>query len=155
MSDTDALDAGLLAVADAIMDKHVAFAWREWPSKRDFRDAILAALRAERVRGEESMRDRAWQPIETAPQNVNVLVAYKNGNGKWRIIKACYHTQLPWSEESYLDFVGQEGEYAPKGWYEESDSHETIYPIDGVISHWMPLPAPPALPTTDKETTHG
>lgn len=86
---------------------------------------------------------REWQPIETAPQNMNVLVAYKNGNGKWRIVKACYHTQLPWSEESYLDFVGQEGEYAPKGWYEESDSHETIYQIDGVISHWMPLPAAP------------
>ena len=82
-----------------------------------------------------------WQPIETAPKNRKLLVAYPNVLGNWRIVTACYHTQLPWSEE--CDPPVDAGDYAPAGWYEESDSHETILPTTEKPTHWMPLPKAP------------
>lgn len=83
-----------------------------------------------------------WQPIETAPKDVKVLVAYQNRLGNWRVVTACYHTQLDWSDD-YLRDDDDESEYAPEGWYEESESSETIYCTDCPPTHWMPLPAPP------------
>lgn len=82
-----------------------------------------------------------WQDISTAPENLKVLVAYKNSLGKWRIVTGCYHTQLPWSDDH--DPRDDESEYAPEGWYEESDSSETIYRTNEPPTHWMPLPATP------------
>lgn len=63
-TDTDAPDAGLLAVADGrtiavrIVTKHIRGV-RPAVTHIDMVDDIEAALRSERVRGEESMRDRA------------------------------------------------------------------------------------------------
>ncbi len=88
-----------------------------------------------------------WRDMETAPKDTKVLVAYQNALGNWRVVLACYHTQLPWSEESYLDFVDQEGEYAPEGWYEESETHETILPVDGTPLVWCEIPTPSAKDT--------
>lgn len=82
-----------------------------------------------------------WKTIETAPKNTKVLAAYRNSLGNWRIITACYHTQLPWSDDHELG--ADDPEYAPEGWYEESDSSETIYPTSYPPTHWMPLPLPP------------
>lgn len=91
-----------------------------------------------------------WQPIETAKQNQNVLVAYQNGLGKWRVVRACYHTQLEWSDDHWRD-DDDESEYAPEGWYEESETSETIYPLEYKPTHWRPLPAPPAIRALAKE----
>lgn len=82
-----------------------------------------------------------WQDISTAPKNTKVLAAYRNENGKWRTITACYHTELPWSDE----YGDHEEEFAPEAWYEESDSSEVIYQTSCQPSHWQPLPAPPAI----------
>lgn len=87
---------------------------------------------------EDRQRDQ-WQPIETAPKNTKLLAAYQNELGNWRIVTACYHTQLEWSDE----YGDHEEEYAPEGWYEENDSSEVIYPTSRHPSHWMPLPSPP------------
>lgn len=88
-----------------------------------------------------------WQPIETAPKNTKVLAAYQNELGNWRIVTACYHTQLEWSDE----YGDHEEEFAPEAWYEENDSSEVIYPTSRVPTHWMPLPAGPALGAGKKE----
>lgn len=80
-----------------------------------------------------------WKTIDSAPKNTKVLVAYRNEIGKWRIVTACYHTQLNWDEE----YGDEEQEYAPEDWYEESDSCEVIYPCAGKPTHWQPLPRPP------------
>lgn len=81
-----------------------------------------------------------WQDISTAPKNTKVLAAYRNELGNWRIVTACYHTELPWSDE-----YGDHGEeFAPEAWYEESDSSEVIYQTSRQPTHWQPLPAPPA-----------
>mgnify|MGYP006935484892 CR=1 FL=1 len=132
MTDTDALDAGLLAVADGLMDIWFApqVEWRTWESAVEFRDAILAALRSERVRGEESMRDRAWQPIETAPKDgTRILVCGPDKNGS-----------------QYQDVTGW-----PRNWTGDWPTTYMAYAA-GPPTHWMPLPV---LPTTDQETTHG
>ncbi|WP_159953146.1 DUF551 domain-containing protein [Rhizobium sp. 18065] len=80
-----------------------------------------------------------WQDISTAPKNTKVLAAYRNEVGNWRIVTACYHTQLEWSDE----YGDHEQEYAPEDWYEENDSSEVIYPCSRQPTHWQPLPAPP------------
>lgn len=94
---------------------------------------VCTAILAERKRAE-------WQPIETAPKNTKVFAAYRNGLGNWRIVTACYHTQLPWSDEQDPD---DDSEYAPEAWYEESETSETIYQTDCHPTHWIPLPSPP------------
>lgn len=83
-----------------------------------------------------------WQDISTAPKNTKVLAAYRNELGNWRIVTACYHTQLDWSDE----YGDHEQEYAPEDWYEESDSSEVIYPCAKTPTLWMPLPRPDAAP---------
>jgi hypothetical protein len=67
-----------------------------------------------------------WQPIETAPRNRVVLVAYKNCAGKWRRVRASYYDkgQLP-------------------GWYEECETAEYIQPTDEPPMLWHPLPKLP------------
>lgn len=104
----------------------------------------IAERRAEaaEARIQELETERQWQPIETAPKNKKLLVAYQNRLGNWRIVTGCYHTQLAWSDDHWRD-DDDESEYAPEGWYEESDSSETIYRTDLPPTHWMPLPTPP------------
>ncbi|MBO9099482.1 MULTISPECIES: DUF551 domain-containing protein [unclassified Rhizobium] len=80
-----------------------------------------------------------WQDIATAPQNIKVLAAYQNDHGNWRIVTACYHTRLDWSDE----YGDHEEEFAPEAWYEENDSSEVIYPTSRTPTHWMPLPTAP------------
>lgn len=88
-----------------------------------------------------------WQDISTAPKNKKVLAGYVNECGNWRTVTACYHTQLPWSDDQDPE---DGSEYAHEGWYEESDSSETIYFTSYPPTHWMPLPSPPK-PITPKE----
>lgn len=85
-----------------------------------------------------------WQDISTAPKNTKVLAAYQNELGNWRILTACYHTRLDWSDE----YGDHEEEFAPEDWYEESDSSEVIYSTSRKPTHWMPLPEAP-LATTE------
>lgn len=80
-----------------------------------------------------------WQPIETAPKNKKLLIAFKNSLGRRRVIIGCYHTALPWSDD-YRDV--DESEFAPEGWYEESETHETIHQIRFAPDLWMDIPYP-------------
>lgn len=60
-----------------------------------------------------------WQPIETAPHEVNVLLAYWDEVlGGWRI----------------------ETGMASWGWRRDGVSNMSSH---GQASHWMPLPSPP------------
>ena len=95
--------------------------------------AVAAHVRAE----------NAWQPISSAPKGKKLIVGYLNRGGNWRSIMACYY--LPQTLEAADDChyaVDEEG-YAPEGWYEESETHESILPTDEPPTHWMHRPTPP------------
>lgn len=122
----DVMEAAEAAYSDAVRGGHDT---RSFESRIE---VIARAIMAERER-------EKWQPIETAPKNIKVLAAYQNGLGNWRIVTACYHTQLELSDE----YGDHEEEYAPQGWYEESDSSEVIYQCSCKPTHWTPLPPYP------------
>jgi hypothetical protein len=66
---------------------------------------------------------------------------------------ACYY--LPGTLPATDDWIA-DGEYAPEGWYEESESHETILKTDETPTHWMPLPPPaPVSEKGPKESPKG
>lgn len=68
------------------------------------------------------VRNEAWQPIETAPRDSTLFLAYRRGE----IAKA---SCLVRDDGEMWSFGNQSG-------------HRDVYP-DLVPSHWMPLPAPP------------
>lgn len=89
---------------------------------------------------------REWLPIETAPKMRKVLLGYPNKLGNWRTVIGRYY--LPGTLEcADDDESGDEDGYAQEGWYEESESQETIRVTDEPPTHWQPLP-PPYDPTT-------
>ena len=92
----------------------------------------------------EVAKDAGWRDIESAPKGRKLIVGYPNELGNWRTVMACYYCEgeLP-QPDDYDD------EFAPPGWYEESESHENILATDETPTHWMPLPAPPVLPTKE------
>lgn len=79
-----------------------------------------------------------WQPIDTAPRGRKIIVGYRNELGLWRTILACYYEvgTLECGEEQ------DEDGFAPEGWYEESETSDTIFRCSVPIS-WQPLPEPP------------
>jgi hypothetical protein len=91
--------------------------------------------------------EQDWQPIETAPKRVNLLVAYQNRLGNWRIAKAA-HISPPLHEdcEPYegCEEVGEEW-LAPSDWYEmvENDDEGRISLTEEPPTRWRPLPAAP------------
>ena len=67
-----------------------------------------------------------WQPIETAPRD-----------GRYIIIG----TTCPgYKGQVFFDWFYEGGE-----WGDESDIAEDILRQDEFVSHWMPLPEPPAM----------
>lgn len=122
--------------------EEAAAAW----NGRDFSPmSIAAAVVTEMVSQAPAESSREWQTIDSAPKNVKVLAAYQNELGNWRIVTACYHTQLEWSDE----YGDHEEEFAPEAWYEENDSSEVIYQTSRTPTHWQPLPAPPVAVTSE------
>lgn len=91
-----------------------------------------------------------WMPIETAPALRWILVYYRNSSAKSRIIEARFVPHL--TEEScpddeYQDYDEYSDEYyLPEGWYEAVDNWDefaSVPVIEGIPTHWMPLPEPP------------
>lgn len=83
-----------------------------------------------------------WQPIDTAPKDKKVLVAYKNSHGKWRRVLARYYSPGT-LEAGYDDETADENGWAQEDWYEESETHDTLLPCYEPPTHWQELPEPP------------
>ncbi len=75
-----------------------------------------------------------WHPIDTAPKQKKILAGYMNLLGNWRTITARYYGP------ETLECDDSDSGWADEGWYEESESHETLLRTDCEPTHWMPLP---------------
>lgn len=95
-----------------------------------------------------------WQSIKNMPENGrNVLAYYVNNSGNYRIVKAFY-AALYAIESGYDDDLNDseyddktDTYYFPEGWYEVIDNwpdYSCVRINEGDVTHWMPLPEPPA-----------
>lgn len=93
-----------------------------------------------------------WNPIETAPINIPVLIHYTNASGKSRIIKAfkIEKFQEENNQDDYAEWCDYDEEtdayYSPAGWYECIDNwgeFSSIMVNEGEPDYWMNLPPPP------------
>ena len=74
-----------------------------------------------------------WQPIETAPEETNVIVAVTGGPHGATVCEAYFHRDDEYGAEWWLASTG------PANYY-----HGPISDImHGSVTHWMPLPAAP------------
>jgi hypothetical protein len=86
---------------------------------------------------------------------VPVIAFYQNCMGNGRRIRAMY--AAPKTLELHMDAEG--GEYDEEtdtywcepGWYETNQHEEINWFVDEDVTHWQPMPDPPA--TTPKEPT--
>ncbi len=80
--------------------------------------------------------------------NCFVLATYRTNYGKPRVVRAYFapkHTiECNGDETEFADYSEEDDcYYVPEGWYECNAHEETNWLIDEVVTHWMPLPAPP------------
>lgn len=138
MTTPDGKDAGLMAVADGLMDGVAGFTgWRGKPPAVAHRNAIYAALSAERDRAEAAMRERDWQPIETAPRDGTVVDLWLQSliwlaDGGQQVAVEFRVPAAQWFDQQWCDEDGN-----PHPWIKDWKG-EVIR-----LSHWRPLPAPP------------
>jgi hypothetical protein len=93
-----------------------------------------------------------WVPVVTATPKPGrwVLAHYVNVAGSSRSVRATYADTytlpLPDDQEEWDGCTeGDDGTwYAAPGWYETNDNEETSWRISEEVTHWMPLPDPPA-----------
>lgn len=80
----------------------------------------------------------AWQPIETAPMYTPVRL-YAQGGG--------FHDEDFNPSGSVEGFLSDDGNWCGAFWNAEQDDWDRR---DGIVpTHWMPLPAPPAITAKD------
>lgn len=87
---------------------------------------------------------QGWQDIARAPKQKKIIVAYKNSSGKWRRTLALYFPM------ETLESEHNESGWADDGWYESSEEHEELLPLEYEPELWADLPP---LPPTGGE--HG
>jgi hypothetical protein len=78
-----------------------------------------------------------------------VIAYYLNDLRKGRVIMAEWvpaKSRVDDNNEDFAEYDDKDGEfYWPEGWYEivENCSDYSALPVEGVITHWEPLPASP------------
>lgn len=84
------------------------------------------------------------------PENgLDVIAYYKNKLGNGRRIRAFYARRFT-IEDASDNEIGNGNEehegtvYITEGWYEHNEHDEFYWPVDEPVTHWMPLPPPPA-----------
>ena len=116
------------AVARAIRERD---AWRTRKGEQAHTESAQAALTAITDAGYRIVP--GWQPIETAPEETNVIVAVTGGPHGATVCEAYFHRDDEYGAEWWLSATG------PANYY-----HGPISDImHGSVTHWMPLPAAP------------
>ena len=115
------------------------------------KDAVILAL--ESARDEMSKRIPQWISVDQSmPQSgQTVLACYKNSAGNWRRIRAEWVDARTIASDTDSDISeydeATDEYYDPAGWYERIDNwdeYSHIAVCEGGVSHWMPMPEPPA-----------
>jgi hypothetical protein len=70
-----------------------------------------------------------WRPIETAPRDGTPILAF------------CVHPNARYAGEDFAEWT----EIVVTRWIDHNGGGWTWHGICGQHTHWMPLPAPPAL----------
>jgi hypothetical protein len=91
----------------------------------------------------------AWRPIEEAPRNTKVLVKYLNIMKNKRLVLATYYTKGALEADESCEYPDEDG-CAPEGWYEESETRETLLPLEYEPTMFRLLPTPPQEPSDAK-----
>lgn len=83
-------------------------------------------------------------PVPGVPVLVFVIL---EATGRTRRLRAQYSNgkSLECIEDDDSGIYDEEtGEYfCPVGWYETNEYEEVHWRVDGIVTHWMPLPEPP------------
>ncbi len=93
--------------------------------------------------------DDGWMSASAAPLNQTGLAHYLTRHGKSRTVRAVNVKPLSvmydGDDDNFADYDDATGEYyLPAGWYERLENGDyDYYLIDGTVTHFMPLPAPP------------
>ena len=95
-----------------------------------------------------------WVSVKDAlPESgVVVLVAGKNALGKWCRLRAVHAERFTIEQFGDCEYIGEYNEekdeyYLEEGWWEQIEFWEEYSGCriaDGFVTHWMPLPFPPA-----------
>jgi hypothetical protein len=97
-----------------------------------------------------------WTKVEDAlPESgVPVIIASYNRVGRPLCLRAEYAAPMTLPVGLDCDVDGADYDesgdeyYCPEGWYESSEYNEydeVLWRVEGTITHWMPLPASPAM----------
>ena len=103
-----------------------------------------------------------WQHVgndlnDLPKSGVTVLACYTNSFGKIRRIRAKWvaakssesHSDSDWGEYD----EASDTYYDPEGWYEQIDNavdYSAMF-VSDTVTHWMPLPSPPAIQAKGKQ----
>ena len=121
-----------------------------------------AALEAELAKLRAGQGD-GWIPVsERLPESERTVLAfYLNSHGKGRRVRAEYIAAKTksaddgWDSDEPADYDEQADEYFwPAGWYEVMDNWDDLTHMvihEGEVTHWMPLPAAPAIAAARQE----
>jgi len=160
--------AGWYSKADA-QHRHIRVVWETLIARAEaaeaeaVRQAVMlvdAQAEAENARLREQVATLTanrndWQPAIGAPFGQTVLAHYRNRLGKTRIVRAtrvAKHTLLDEYNDDDADYDDITCEYyRPSGWYERLENGDYDYfGIDGIVTHYMPLPSIPEVHDGDK-----
>ncbi len=114
-------------------------------------EELTAVLSARPEQGTAS----PWQPIETAPERRKVLVTWINSHGKRRTTFASFWPvgSLNMGDDVSDDAYDENGKNTEAGWWEEAEANDdAMYRLTEPLTHWMPLPSPPAFAAPGEQT---
>ena len=122
----------------------------------------LIAARDALIRSDERRKAAGWISVkERLPESGKFVFAHficKNQVGKYSTtIRAFYAApkdieQSDSDEDSFAEYDEiADTYYLPKGWYECNEEEEIHWFVHADITHWMPLPEPPAIMAEPEE----
>lgn len=102
----------------------------------------------------DGVRCEAWRSVaESLPKvGASVLVGYRNRGGYWRsVVGSLARARTIECQCDINDCFCVKDEdgvgWWPEGWVEVAENcydDVNVWRIDGTVTHWMPLPPPPA-----------